>query len=305
VSAVGAALPRDIGPAALDALQAEPARWLPVVAALAARFTDAPCTAADTSTVLVGLAGGVVLKVYPPFLHDHFLFERAALAHVHGRLSVPTPRLLADGDLGGWPWLAMTRLPGTALLGLWPVLAEGQRLALLQRIGRVAAELHALPPGPLRAVAPAWPTFLARQRQACEARQHRTGLPAHLLEQLPGFLDGPVPEGPDVALTGEFTPFNLLVDAEGSLAGMIDFGDGLVGPCAYDWLGPLCFFVEGQAERLDAFFAGYGRATPRADREALLRLLLLHRYSCLPAQLKLPGWSDAPDFSTLAAQWCP
>jgi hypothetical protein len=33
--------------------------------------------------------------------------------------------------------------------------------------------------------------------------------------------------------------------------------------------------------------------------------LLLHRYSCLPAQLKLPGWSDAPDFSTLAAQWCP
>jgi aminoglycoside phosphotransferase (APT) family kinase protein len=49
-------------------------------------------------------------------------------------------------------------------------------------------------------------------------------------------------------LTGEFTPFNLL--AEGAqLSGMIDFGDGLVGPREYDWLGPLCFFVEGQATR--------------------------------------------------------
>ena len=297
-------LPPDIGPAALDALQAEPARWLPTVAALAARFTDAPCVAAETSTVLVGLAGAVVVKLYAPFLRDHFAYERAALAHVHGRLSVPTPRLLGDGELDGWPWLAMTRLPGEPLLGPWPALPEAQKLALLQRIGAVAAELHALPPGPMATVAPAWKDFLARQRAGCEARQRRTGLPAHLLAQLAGFLDGPVPEGPDVILTGEFTPFNLLV-AGGELTAMIDFGDGLVGPREYDWLGPMCFFVEGRAERLDAFFAGYGVPTPRARREALLRLVLLHRYSCLPAQMKMPGWDAAPDFATLAARWCP
>jgi hygromycin-B 7''-O-kinase len=298
-------LPADIDPAGLDVLQAEPARWLPTVAALAARFGAAPCVAAETSTALVGLAGDVVVKLYPPFLRDHFEYERTALAHVHGRLSVPTPRGLGDGLEQGWPWLAMTRLPGETLEGRWPGLPEARRLALLRRLGQVAAELHALPVEPLQAVAPAWPLFLARQRAGCESRQQRTGLPAHLLRQLQGFLDGPVPTGPDVMLTGEFTPFNLLVDDEGSLTGMIDFGDGLVGPRAYDWLGPMCFFAEGRAERLDAFFAGYGMATPRADREALLRLLLLHRYSCLPAQLKMPGWEDAPDFSALAARWCP
>ena len=44
----------------------------------------------------------------------------------------------------------------------------------------------------------------------CHGRQQRTGLPAHLLTQLEPFLQSPVPDGPDVILTGEYTRFNLL-----------------------------------------------------------------------------------------------
>jgi hypothetical protein len=32
-----------------------------------------------------------------------------------------------------------------------------------------------------------------------------------------------------------------------------------------------------------------------------MRLLLMHRYSNLQAQIALPGWQAAPDFATLAA----
>lgn len=301
----GAALPAAIDGAGLDALQAEPARWLPQVARLAAAFTAAPVQAATTSTVLVGLADDVVIKLYAPFLRDHFAWERGSLAQLHGRLSLPTPRLLGDGELQGWPWLAMTRLPGRTLDGVWDTLAEPQWLALLRHIGEVAAELHALPVEPMRALAPAWPTFMQRQRERCVARQQRTGLPPALLAQLPDFLQGPLPAGPDVMLTGEFTPFNLLVD-DGRLVGMIDFGDGLVGPREYDWLGPMCFYAAAQPARLDAFFAGYGIATPRARREELLRLLLLHRYSHLRAQLAgASGWDRAADFAALARQLWP
>jgi hypothetical protein len=43
--------------------------------------------------VLVALLGReLVLKMYPPFLRDHFEFERAMLGHLQGRLSLPTPR---------------------------------------------------------------------------------------------------------------------------------------------------------------------------------------------------------------------
>jgi hygromycin-B 7''-O-kinase len=128
-----------------------------------------------------------------------------------------------------------------------------------------------------------------------------TDLPAHLLAQLASFLDGPVPEGPDVILTGEYTPFNLLYQGHG-LSAMFDFGDGLVGPREYDWLGPLCFLAAGDAARIDAFFDGYhGRPFDRGQRQALLRLLLLHRYSSLRAQIAVPDWRLAPDYTTLAA----
>jgi hygromycin-B 7''-O-kinase len=150
-------------------------------------------------------------------------------------------------------------------------------------------------------LAPRWADFLQGQRERCHQRQQRTGLPAHLLAQLASILEGPVPEGPDVILTGEYTPFNLL-HQDGGLSAMFDFGDGLVGPREYDLLGPLCFLAAGDAQCIDAFFDGYhGRPFDRRQREPLLRLLLLHRYSHLKAQIAVPGWQAAPDFPALAA----
>lgn len=87
---------------------------------------------------------------------------------------------------------------------------------------------------------------------------------------------------------------------------MFDFGDGLVGPREYDWLGPLCFLAAGDAARVDAFFDGYhGPTFDRRQREALLRPILLHRYSNLRAQIAVPGWQAAPDFATLATMVWP
>lgn len=302
------ALPADPGAAEFDALQSAPARWIGVLAAIGARHSRAPAVPAGDGTVLVALLGrDLVVKLYPPFLRDHFDFERAMLHHLHGRLSVPTPRLVDSTEHAGWPGLVMTQLPGTPLDRIWPTLPQAERCAVLRDIGRLAAEVHGLPLGPMPALAPRWADFLHGQRQRCQARQQRTGLPAHLLAQLSSFLPGPLPADPgdqagaDVILTGEYTPFNLLYQ-DGRLSAMFDFGDGLVGPRAYDWLGPMCFLAAGDAARIDALFDGYhGRRFDRGLREPLLRLLLLHRYSHLKAQIALPGWQAAPDFGALAA----
>ena len=88
--------------AEFDALQEDPARWICVVAALGARYSSAPAVPAGEGTVLVALLGGdLVLKVYPPFLRDHFEFERAMLGHLQGRLSVPTPHLVDSAEHAG------------------------------------------------------------------------------------------------------------------------------------------------------------------------------------------------------------
>ncbi|MFN0186839.1 MAG: phosphotransferase family protein [Aquabacterium sp.] len=298
-------LPLDLSPAAFDALHDEPAAWRDEVTALARQLGSATMQPFTEGTALVSrLDGGRILKVYPPFLADHFTFERALLARLHGRLALPTPQALADGQWQGWPYLVMTELAGTLVTEVWPGLDEPRRLALLHDLGRLAAQVHALPVGETAALAPSWPDFIARQRERCVHRQQRTRLPAHLLAQVPAFVAGPLPEGPDVLLTGEYTPFNLLA-ADGRLAGMFDFGDGLIGPREYDLLGPLCFLAAGHPARVAAFLDGYGIRVDADMRLRLMRLLLLHKYSALPLQVQHPGWEQAPDFEALAERIWP
>lgn len=310
------ALPHDIGAAAFDDLHDRPSAWRAAIESLArdlgpwAEGDPARIRKASEGSVLVALLGDDrVLKLYPPFLADHYAFERAMLERLHGRLGVPTPRLLASGERDGWPYLVMTQLRGGApLTGLWPAMAEEARLRLLRSLGALTREVHALPvDDTIAALAPPWAAFIAGQRRGCFARQQRTGLPAHLLERLEAFVAaGAVPAGAPVLLSGEYTPMNLLATAAGELAAMFDFGDGLIGPREYDWLGPLAFLAAGSAARTAAFMQGLGARLTEALREQLLRLLLLHRYSHLPAQLKAcAGWEQAASFEALAATLWP
>jgi hygromycin-B 7''-O-kinase len=294
-------LPATIGVAEFDALHDHLPAWQAAITALAATLSPQPVQQMDAGTVLVALLGDTqVIKLYPPFLRDHFAFERAALQQLGGRLSVPTPVLLSSGEQGGWPWLLMTQLQGEALTEHWPRLDEASKCSLLHRLGELTAEVHAQPVGAVALQAPAWADFIAGQVQRCVSRHQRTGLPEHLLVQLPAFLEGPLPSGPDVILTGEYTPMNLLVQGS-RLTGMYDFGDGLVGPRAYDWLGPLAFLAAGSAARCRAFFSGCGVVPDAEQRLALMRLLLLHRYSNPRAQIACPGWEKARSFRDLTA----
>jgi hygromycin-B 7''-O-kinase len=300
------ALPPDLSAAEFDALHDEPAAWRADIEALARSLGSATLEPVEEGTALVSrVEGGRILKVYPPFLHDHYAFERVMLDRLHGRLALPTPQRLADGLYQGWPWVLMSELPGTPLSAAWPGLGQAQRRAALRDLGALAAQVHALPVGEMAALAPAWPDFIAVQRERCAQRQRRVKLPPHLLAQLDAFLAGPLPEGPPVLLTGEYTPFNLMSDGRGRLSAMFDFGDGLVGPREYDWLGPLCFLAAGDAGHIDAFFEGYGAEADAAMRLKLLRLLLLHRYSAPPAQIKCPGWQQEPDFEAVARRIWP
>lgn len=297
----------DIDPLAFDALHDDPAAWRAAIESLAAALgADAADVQQESEgTVLVARLGRErVLKLYPPFLRDHFEFERAMLDRLHGRLRVPTPQLLGRGEHDGWPWLVMTQMHGEPLTASWPAMGEAERCALLHELGALASEVHALPVGTLAALAPRWDDFVARQRERCVERQRRTGLPPQLLEQLPAFVAGALPQGPDVLLTGEYTPFNLFTHAN-RLCAMFDFGDGLVGPREYDWLGPQCFLVAGDPARSAAFMLGLGASIDADERLALMRLLLLHRYSNLQAQVRIDGWQQALSFEELAARIWP
>ncbi len=293
-------LPKRIGVAEFDALHGNPAAWREPLLSIAAQHSADPVHQVSEGTVLVARVGQqLVVKLYPPFLSDHCAFEQALLARLHGQLSVPTPRRVASGEHEGWPYLVMSQLPGQALTAVWPTLDEKQKCQLLRQLGALAAQVHALPVANMTALAPRWSDFITQQRSRCHSRQQRSGLPAHLLAQLDHFLQGPLPNGQMVILTGEYTPMNLLAQG-GQLVGMFDFGDGLVGVREYDWLGPLCFLAAGHAARCAAFMEACGAVMDDGLRLALMRLLLLHRYSNLPAQIACSAWQEAKSFEALA-----
>ena len=287
-------LPHTITPAAFDALQADQPAWLGAITALADAHGGGPVLQAGDGTVLVALLGSDrVLKLYPPFLADHCAFEQAVLPLLHGRLAVPTPVLLATGWLGRWPYTLMGQLHGLPMDHAWAALPEPHKCSVLTSLGALASQVHALPlADPLQPLAPAWDDFIAGQRQRCRARQQRTGLPAHLLQHLDDFIAGALPTGKPVLLTGEYTPMNLLLQADPTsglpcLAGIFDFGDGLVGPAAYDWLGPLCFLAAGQPVRVRAFTQGLGITLNTTMRQ---RLLPGVPPPCLPAHRRCRQW---------------
>ncbi len=295
-------LPASSDWAAFDALHDDTSAWGDAIKALAAELVPgAPVVQMESGTVLVALLGHThALKLYPPFLRDHCAYECAMLARVGGALQVPTPVLVQSGEHEGWPWVLMTQLQGEPLTATWPGLDEDQKCRLLAALGALAAQVHALPVAGMQEHSPVWSQFIAAQRSGCHRRQSRVGLPAHLLAQVDAFVAGPLPASPQVMLTGEYTPMNLLT-RQGRLCGMFDFGDGLIGPREYDWLGPLAFLAAGHAARCAAFFGGYGTSPDASQRLALMRLLLLHRYSSLRSQIAHPNWQEVRSFEELTA----
>jgi hygromycin-B 7''-O-kinase len=301
-------LPSTITPDDHDRLHDDPSRWREAVASIARRhFPGARVEPSPLGTSLVGFVNDdLVIKVYPPFLRSHWAYERRALAHLAGKLSLPTPELVREGDYEGWPYLIASRLEGSPFAEGWAEASESERCGLLEAIGGLIAEVHAIEVGPLVEASPIWTDFLAEQRARADARHRRTGLPAALLAELASYLDREVlTAAPRVILTGEYTPENLLVrraNGRTSLAGLFDFGDGLLGPADYDLLGPSCFLVSGDRNRLRALFAGFGAELPdEAIRGRLMRLLLLHRYANLRLQIAIEGWERCASLDALAA----
>lgn len=286
---------------ALKAFRQDPARWLPAALdiARAAGLPTGEVTVFGAGTNLVlGLGGSLVLKIFPPLLRSQFRAERASLAQLAERLPLPIPALVAEGERDGWPWLAMTRLPGILGSDAWPGLPEREKERLLGQIGATIAAVQSVPPGMIAELGSPWPDFVAGQTERCRARQIRLGLPERYLAELDALLAAvpatiPLDVAP-VILTGEYIPENFLLEerADGwHLAGLFDFGDVFAGPGEYDLLGPSAFMVEGRPGRLAALMAGYGSGpVDEALRQRLLTLVFLHRASDPLRQIAIPDW---------------
>lgn len=299
------ALPDVKNTEAFDAWRAEPSQCLPAALDIA-RSHGLPCgdphVFATGSNLVVALDDALVLKVFPPLLRHQFVSERASLSQLRGRISVPIPEIVLEGERDRWPYLVITRLNGIVGTQAWPVLPDDQKERILGRIGETIAEVQRAPVGELSRLEPRWDDFIQRQIAGCHARHARLGLPRKYLDGLDAYLRDAVDliplQAPPVILTGEYGPENFLLSREGSdwrLSGLIDFGDAFTGWREYDLLGPSVFLTAGMPRRVRSLLTGFGYSqgdmTPALTRR-LMTLALLHRFSDLNRQICIEGWQQ-------------
>ena len=261
----------------------------------------APHVFTNGTNLVIGFGDELILKIFPPIHRDKFVSERASLAQLQGRLSVPIPDILFEGERDGWPYLVITRLHGVLGSEAWPLLPEDQKERVLVQIGATIAEVQRAPLGEIANIEPGWPRFLSQQIEGCRARHTRLGLPQKFLDGFDAILrdaETLIPLDQAVILTGEYIPENFLLsrDLNGwRLSGLFDFGDVMTGFGEYDLLGPSAFMAAGMTRRVHSLFEGFGYS--RADinptlKLRLMALTLLHQFSDPLRHIQIEGWQE-------------
>ena len=302
------ALPRLANFAEFQAWRRDVSQWLPLALDIARGHGLACATPHIFTTgtnLVVALDGPFILKLFPPMLRAQFASERASLSRLHGRLEVPIPDIVCEGERDQWPYLVITRLPGILGTQAWPGLPEDQKERVLAHLGETIAAVQRVPPCELLGIEPRWDAFMRGQIEGCRARHERLGLPQKFLNGLDDLLHDaaeliPLDAVP-VILTGEYIPENFLLDCRNGawrLSGLIDFGDVLTGWRDYDLLGPSAFMSAGMPRRVQNLFEGFGYPKAEIDftlKRRLMALLLLHRASDPNRHICIEGWQHKAD----------
>jgi hygromycin-B 7''-O-kinase len=291
---------------AFHAWRADTSQWLPVAIDIARGHSLSsadPHVFSMGTNLVVALDRRLILKIFPPMLRHQFQSERAALARLHGRLSISVPLIEFEGERTGWPYLVMTRMRGVNGKEAWGWLPEDQRESVLTQVGEIIAEVQRVPLGGLSQLQPQWEQFIPKQIEGCRARHERLGLPQKYLYGLDNFLRDaamliPLNVAP-VILTGEYNPENIFLEERSGhwrVGALIDFGDVMTGWGEYDLLGPSTFAAVGMPGRMRSLLRGFGYPNASADdpalRRRLMTLLLLHRFSNLAGQIRIEGWQQ-------------
>jgi hygromycin-B 7''-O-kinase len=298
---------------AFKAWRAGTSQFLPVALEIAhghGLSTASPHVFSTGTNLVIGLGRDVILKMFPPIYRGQFVSERASLTLLRGRLCLPIPEIVVEGERDGWPYLVMTRLSGVLGTDAWPTLPEADKERILAEIGGIIAEVQRVPAGSLAQIGPGWDAFMREQIEGCHARHARLGLPQKFLDGLDELMSDAAMltalDGPPVILTGEYIPENFLLNRDGAdwhVAGLFDFGDVMTGRGEYDLLGPSAFMTEGRPRRVRSLFEGFGYSaadiTPDLKRR-LMALMLLHRASDPVRHICIEGWQQkAADLNEL------
>jgi aminoglycoside phosphotransferase (APT) family kinase protein len=194
------------------------------------------------------------------------LHEQQHLPAIAGRTPVPVPVPVHAGQPTSdfpWPWSIVRWVPGTAAVDAGPA----DRAPAVDGLAAFLKSLHVpagagVPVNPVRGV-----PLIDRNAAVLErlGDRERYPQPAGLREVWAQACAAPAWDAPAMMLHGDLHPANILLAADGSLAGVIDFGDVGAGDPAVDLAVGWLMFDAGARQR---FTGAFGSSV---DRDTWIR----------------------------------
>jgi hygromycin-B 7''-O-kinase len=277
--------------AAWRALRRDPAGQRQAFEAIASRhgLSASELTPLDKGTHLVWATGRSVLKLFVPLWNEDAILETRLLEMASGT-GLPVPQLEAQGELEGWRYVVLSRLPGEHLGDAWRGLDDGGRSRLAAHLGETMAALATLPRERLADRAITQEALVAERLERVLADQRERGGDETLLAELQQFLSEmpPLVSAESVVLHADLTGDNVLVAGD-RVSGVIDFADAFVGPATYELAVPACFVTRGSPQHRDAMIRGRGfDATPEMIG-TVRAWAILHRYGHVARMMEAAG----------------
>ncbi|PEJ60694.1 hypothetical protein CN692_00970 [Bacillus sp. AFS002410] len=238
--------------------------------------------------IVFSVDGRSVIKLYPSYVNDEFVKEKQVLEFLNARtFSVDLPQIITTGQFEGWNYLIMSELKGTLLIDIFDELSLEEKKQIAFDLGKIIREIHEATITSRQEDYEHWNQFLSNQLQQLEIHHRNNGMNEGLCSQLQSYVVRKTFRDNEqtVLLTGEYTPFNLImnkVDGMWKFTGLIDFADCFVGNAKYDLLGPIAFMFYPYEGLNKIFLESYGYSENELNEEfqnELMIYLLLHRFS--------------------------
>jgi hygromycin-B 7''-O-kinase len=241
--------------------------------------------------IVYSIDGKFVLKLYPSYVNEEFIQEKSVLEHLNQeKLSVEIPKIISSGQFEGWSYLIMSELKGTLLVDIFETLSFEEKKQIANDLGKLINEVHQSTITLNQVEHSSWQHFLDSQLENLASHHKNAEISDELFSQLSNYVKKESLQSSDqlVLLTGEYTPFNLImnkIDGKWKFTGLIDFADCFVGNAKYDLLGPIAFMFYPYKGLNRVFLESYGyhqTDLKKSFQKELMTYLLLHRFSNIP-----------------------
>ena len=229
--------------------------------------------------VVVFIDDGFILKIYSPDKKG-FVRERRALNLVADRISIPIPRVVAEGEFESLDYLITERISGRSMRrDEWLTLDRSVQFGLVIELAKGLQDLHKIDNAESIFV---WDKFVTSQVETVIERQRKEGGNPEWLESLPSYLEKHLPllpmNGQNSFMHGDVHFGNLRLSNDLSrplITGLFDFADSFSGFHEYEFVAIGVLMIQGQGELQRELFRAYGYHDSEIDVELRRRLMLL------------------------------